>query len=262
MDMLTQPIANDAVMDVFASLDPATIAILLDVDGTLIEIGPSPFEVKISDELRTSLQGLLELTEGALALVSGRPIADLDRLFTPLRLPAIGGHGAELRSRGAEVITSASTLPADLRRRLAQAALLEPAIVVEDKGYSLALHFRNAPQHEGWLLRQIAARCAEFPGEAIEVLPGKAMFEVKRPAVNKGESVHRLMQCPPFVGRMPVFIGDDVTDESVFQVLPDLGGMGFSVTRQFPGLTGIFESPAHVRQALQRLAANGRTERP
>ena len=105
MDMLTQPIANDAVMDVFASLDPATIAILLDVDGTLIEIGPSPFEVKISDELRVSLRGLLELTEGALALVSGRPIADLDRLFTPLRLPAIGGHGAELRARGAEVIT-------------------------------------------------------------------------------------------------------------------------------------------------------------
>jgi trehalose 6-phosphate phosphatase len=256
MDMLTQPITNDAAMEVFASLPQATIAILLDVDGTLLDIGPSPFEVQITADLKTSLQRLLDLTGGALALVSGRPIADLDRLFMPLKLPVIGGHGAELRAHGSEVVTSAPSLPQALRRKLAQAKMHDPAIVVEDKGYSLALHFRNAPQHEGWLLRHIAACCAAFPNEATEVLPGKSMFEVKRPAVNKGESVRRLMRISPFAGRMPVFIGDDVTDESVFQVLPDLGGIGFSVTRLFPGLAGTFESPAHVRQALQKLAAS------
>jgi trehalose 6-phosphate phosphatase len=252
--MVTQPIANDAAMGIFAGLDPKAVAILLDVDGTMIEIGPSPFAVHISDGLRASLTRLFDLTGGALALVSGRPIRDLDMLFAPLKLPAIGGHGAEMRVQGEKVITSVQSLPQNLRLQLAQAAALDSAIEVEDKGYSLALHYRQAPQHEESLLRQIAARLAAFPGEATEVLPGKAMFEVKRPAVNKGESVRQLMKLPPFAGRLPVFIGDDVTDESVFEVLPDLGGKGFSVTRQFEGLTGVFESPAQVRSALQRLA--------
>ena len=87
MNMLTQPIANDLATDFFTSLDPKAVALLLDVDGTLIDIGPSPFEVDVSDELRGSLQRVFELTEGALALVSGRPIADLDLLLAPLKLP-------------------------------------------------------------------------------------------------------------------------------------------------------------------------------
>jgi trehalose 6-phosphate phosphatase len=258
--MPTQLLANDVAMDIFTGLDPKKIAILLDVDGTLIEIGPSPFEVYIADDLRASLARLFGLTSGALALVSGRPIRDLDMLFAPLKLPVVGGHGAEMRVCGETVVTSAQSLSPELRRQLAQVAMLDPGIEVEDKGYSLALHYRKAPQHEEWLLHQIAAKCAAFPGEATEVLPGKAMFEVKRPAVNKGESVRRLMKLAPFAGRMPVFIGDDVTDESAFEVLPDLGGMGFSVTRQFPGLVGIFESPEQVRGALQQLSAGGQAQ--
>jgi trehalose 6-phosphate phosphatase len=88
------------------------------------------------------------------------------------------------------------------------------------------------------------------------VLPGKAVLEVKRPNVNKGDGVRELMRHPPFAGRMPVFIGDDVTDESVFAVLPGLGGKGFSVGRHFAGLAGIFDSPMDVRRALQRLASS------
>ena len=86
-------------MDVFAKLDLKTIALLLDVDGTIIDIGPSPSEVHVSDALLRSLKRLFDLTGGAVALVSGRPIADLDRLFSPLRLPSVGGHGAEMRLR-------------------------------------------------------------------------------------------------------------------------------------------------------------------
>ena len=107
----------------------------------------------------------------------------------------------------------------------------------------------------------IAAGRAAFPAEATEVLPGKAMFEVKRPGVSKGDAVRELMAHPPFAGRVPVFIGDDITDESVFAVLPEMGGKGFSVGRYFPGLAGTFESPLQVRRALQRLAANGRVRR-
>jgi trehalose-phosphatase len=252
--MVTLPIANDAATDIFAELDAKSIALLLDVDGTLIDIAPSPNEVHVADDLRDSLARLSRLTGGALALVSGRPIVDLDVLFAPFKLPAVGGHGAELRVR--EVISSAAPLPQDLRRHLAEAATPGSSIIVEDKGYSLALHYRNGPQHEDRLRQHIAAGRAAFPGEATEVLPGKAVLEVKRPNVNKGDGVRELMRHPPFAGRMPVFIGDDVTDESVFAVLPGLGGKGFSVGRHFAGLAGIFDSPMDVRRALQRLASS------
>jgi trehalose 6-phosphate phosphatase len=185
--------------------------------------------------------------------VSGRPIKDLDILFKPLKLPAIGGHGAELRLH--QTIHSVAPLLSDsLRAQLSAAAALRPGIVIEDKGYSVALHYRKVPQHENWLMRHIASVSKAHADEATEVLPGKLMFEVKRPAVNKGESVRHLMKMEPFRGRCPIFIGDDVTDESVFEVMPDLGGLAFSVTRNVEGLAGIFDSPAQVRQALYRLA--------
>jgi trehalose 6-phosphate phosphatase len=260
--MATQLIANDEASDIFAGLDAKSIALLLDVDGTLVDIGPSPNDVHIASDLPDSLVRLSQATGGALALVSGRPIADLDALFAPLNLPAVGGHGAELRARGRDVVSSVAPLSAGLRRHLAEAATPGSGIVVEDKGYSLALHYRQAPQHEDRLRSHIAAGRAAYPGEATEVLPGKAMLEVKRPNVSKGEGVRDLMRRPPFAGRMPVFIGDDVTDESVFAVLDELGGKGFSVGRHFAGLSGIFDSPLDVRRALKRLAAKQPARRP
>jgi trehalose 6-phosphate phosphatase len=259
--MVTEPIANGAASDIFAGLDAKSIALLLDVDGTLIDIGPAPHDVRIADDLPDSLARLSRATGGALALVSGRPIADLDALFAPLKLPAVGGHGAELRVRGEDVARSAPPLSPDLRRRLAEAAAPGSGIIVEDKGYSLALHYRQALQQEGRLRSHIAAGRAAYPGEATEVLPGKAMLEVKRPNVSKGEGVRDLMSRPPFAGRMPVFIGDDVTDESVFAMLAELGGKGFSVGRHFAGLAGIFDSPLDVRRALQRLAVKEQARR-
>ncbi|MBI4365659.1 MAG: trehalose-phosphatase, partial [Deltaproteobacteria bacterium] len=206
-------------------------------------------------DLRASLLRLLQLTDGAMALVSGRPIVDLDHLFTPLKLPAIGGHGAEMRMRGDDVTPAATALSQDLRRHLAEATMLDPGIVIEDKGYSLALHYRLAPRCAERLRKHVAACRAAFSSEPTELLLGKAMFEVKRPGINKGDAVRNLMTLAPFAGRMPVFIGDDVTDETVFEVLPSLGGKAFSVTHYFPGLSGTFRSPAQVRNALQRLAA-------
>jgi trehalose 6-phosphate phosphatase len=252
--MVLQSLANGTAMDIFATLDPQAIALLLDVDGTLIDIGPSPAEVHVSGELRDLIARLSRITGGALALVSGRPIADLDRMFAPLELPAIGGHGAEMRLRAGEITKGANPLPQGLRRQLAGNAKPGSGILAEDKGYSLALHYRNAPQAADRLRAAIDAGRAAFPGEATEVQSGKFMFEVKRPGVNKGRAVRALMREPPFAGRQPVFVGDDVTDESVFALLPDLKGLSFSVGRQFDGLAGIFDSPSQVRHALQRLA--------
>ena len=252
--MTTRPGANDTATDIFAALDAKSIALLLDVDGTLIDFGPAPQEVHVPDKLKHSLSRLLRVTDGALALVSGRPIVDLDRLFAPLKLPAIGGHGAEMRVNGTEVINLVTSLPQDLRRHLADAGTAGSGIVVEDKGYSLALHYRKAPEHENRLRAHIAASRAAFPDETTEVLQGKAVLEVKRPTVSKGDGVRELMRHLPFAGRTPVFIGDDVTDESVFAALLELGGKGFSVGRHFDGATAIFGSPMDVRRALERLA--------
>jgi trehalose 6-phosphate phosphatase len=245
--------ASDAATVMFARLDTNTIALLLDVDGTVIDLGPTPYEVHVPQTLCDALSRLLARTGGALALVSGRPIADLDRLFSPLKLPAVGGHGAETRLANEHI--SAKPLPETLRRQLADAGKIDPGIVVEDKGYSLALHYRKAPQREEDVRRHIAEARSAFAGEAIEVLSGKAMFEVKRPGISKGEAVRALMSHAPFKGRQPVFVGDDVTDESVFAMLPEFGGIGFSVQRQFAQVSGIFQSPEQVRQALTTLAS-------
>jgi len=246
--------ANHAALTAFTRLDLRQIALLLDVDGTLVDIAPTPHEVHVSEDLCRSLARLSELTDGALALVSGRPIADLDKLFAPLKLAAIGGHGAEMRLPDGKRVSSVTPLPPALRRRLGEVAAPGSGTLIEDKTYSVALHYRKAPQQEARLREHIAAVRAEFPGEALEVLPGKAMFEIKRPGVDKGAAVRALMTHAPFAGRRPVFIGDDVTDESVFAILSALGGVGFSVHRHFEGLAGIFDSPEDVRCALRELA--------
>jgi trehalose 6-phosphate phosphatase len=254
MTTMSPHIAKDAAIETFVSLDLGSVALLFDVDGTLVEIGPSPFAVHVPADLLGSLRRLAELTGGALALVSGRPIADLDHLFAPLKLSAVGGHGAELRL-GADANRSAPRrLSAKFRLRLAEAAKFDPGILIEDKGFSLALHYRKAPHSAERIRKHIAACRAAFAGEPTELLLGKALFEVKLPGIDKGVAVRELMAHAPFAGRTPVFIGDDITDEAVFKVMPALGGKSFSVTRHFPGLCGIFESPGQVVGALRQLA--------
>jgi len=254
---VTRSVANDSGIDTFAGLDPRSVALLFDVDGTLIDIGPSPFEVDVPGALKHSLAALYESTGGALALVSGRPIRDLDTLFAPLRLPAIGGHGAETRFVEDAPVARIPDLPEALRRQLIDAISPGSGLEYEDKGYSVALHYRKAPKEAERLRRLLAAVRAAFPAEATELLLGKAMFELKRPGINKGDAVRALMTRLPFAGRMPVFLGDDVTDESVFEILPEIGGIGFGVGRHFPRLAGTFSSPADVRRALQQLAHVG-----
>jgi len=247
--------ANAAAVSAFTALDAGSIALLLDVDGTLIDIGPSPFEVDVSQTLKQSLARLMDLTGGALALVSGRPIRDLDRLLRAIG--ASGGRGSMARRcvlAKARVVSRVADLPVALRQRLIGAIDPRLGLEFEDKGYSVALHYRKAPEHEERLRAHVVAARAAFPAEDTEVLPGKMMIEVKRPGIDKGAGIRELMRHRPFAGRMPVFIGDDVTDEAAFAAMPALGGLGFSVSRVFDGLSGIFSAPAEVRRALQALA--------
>jgi trehalose 6-phosphate phosphatase len=268
-EIIADEAANIAAMNIFTRLDPARIALLFDVDGTLIDIARSPFEVDVPDALKASLKRLYELTDGALALISGRPIRDLDTLFAPLILPAVGGHGAEMRVSADSEVSRIADLPEAMRHQLVDAAKPGCGLEFEDKGYSVALHYRNAPSHEQRLAAHVEAVRAAFPDEDTEVLPGKAMFEVKRPGIDKGNGLRAVMRHKPFAGRQPVFVGDDVTDAAAFAVLAEFGGkeggmdgdkgrgLGFGVGRHFPGVAGVFSSPAQVRDALRRLAGFG-----
>jgi trehalose 6-phosphate phosphatase len=232
--------------------DVNTIAVLLDVDGTLIELAPTPQEVRVPASLKHVLSRLRDSVGGALALVSGRPLADLDHLFEPLRLPMVGGHGAENRmTAGGPVDRSrVREMDPELRRRLSAIAAATPGVLAEDKGYSMALHYRLAPQAEKFVCDEIKRVTSEMPHVPIEILPGKSMFEVKPPAFNKGIAVREMMRSEPFKGRRPIFIGDDVTDESVFKVVPEFDGLAYSVGRKFPNTHGYFATPREVRHWL------------
>jgi trehalose 6-phosphate phosphatase len=233
-------------------------AILLDIDGTLLDLAPSPRQVWVPPGLRRTLSQLSDRTSGAVALVSGRRLSEIDLIFAPLQLTAIGGHGAEMRvSPDAEPMTRATSLSPVLKRKLASINELGRGILIEDKGYSLALHYRLAPDKEAIIRAAVEAICAEAPPGTVEILPGKLVFEVKPAGINKGNAVCELMSYPPFAGRNPIFIGDDTTDEPVFGIISQFGGLGFSVGRIVAETNGHFEKPESVRAWLTRIAADG-----
>lgn len=238
------------------ALDFGSTAILLDIDGTLLDLAATPAGVLVPSSLQATLTTLWKWTGGALALISGRPLKDIDRIFAPLELPAVGGHGAEIR---ASMKTSpkkrAQVLLLDERVRRPLLGLSRKGVLIEDKGYSMAVHYRLAPELGPELRRQVALIASSFSDARYEVLPGKFVIEVKPTAFNKGTAVLQLMELPPFAGRRPLFIGDDVTDEAVFAILPDVHGTGFSVGRMIAGATGVFATPADVRAWLARMAA-------
>jgi trehalose 6-phosphate phosphatase len=253
MDIAVPPLVSDL----------GQCAILLDIDGTILDIAPSPGQVLVPAGLRRTLSRLAELTGGAVALVSGRTVNDIDLIFSPLQLPTIGVHGAEIRtSADARVQTRVAPLSSVLKRKLATIAELGPGILVEDKGYSLALHYRMAPEKGPAVLVAITKVCASVPEEAVEILPGKSVVDVKPAGINKGDAVCALMQHPPFKGRRPIFIGDDTTDVPVFGVIPKFCGRAYSVGGIVAEVDGHFATPEAVRAWLAQIAAGelGATE--
>ena len=230
-------------------------ALLLDIDGTLLDLAPTPREVWVPPDLANTLSRLLMRTSGALALISGRSLNDIDLIFAPEQFPAVGGHGAEMRlSTDSEAVaTHAPPMDKELKRRLAAIAKLSPGILLEDKGYSLVLHYRLAPHAEKAIYEAVSLIRADLPSAEIEVLPGKCVCEIKHSGFNKASGVVELMTHEPFRGRRPIFIGDDVTDESVFAIMPDFGGLAFSVGRRAHGVAGHFDEPRDVREWLAHL---------
>ncbi len=212
-----------------ATLD-ASWALFLDVDGTLLDIADEPQAVIVPDGLVADMARLSGLLGGALALVSGRPVAELDRLFQPLVLAAAGQHGAELRlDPGAPILAHRidPVLPA-LAPRVREVAAVWPNVEVEEKGAAIAVHFRRAPEAELQLTRALGA-LVEAAGGGIELLEGKMVRELRDRRHTKGSAVGTFMALSPFTGRRPVFIGDDVTDEDGFRAAEAAGGIALAV---------------------------------
>jgi trehalose 6-phosphate phosphatase len=243
------------------AINPEHDAILLDVDGTLVDIAQSPESVHVPLELCRSLASLVDLTGGALALVSGRTMSSIDALFAPLRTAAIGCHGAQMRiDANAAIEVRVPPLSREIRAAFADIAVLEPRIRVEDKIFSVAFHYRNTRDLEETLGALLHARIAPFERE-YAVMRGKAVFEIKPRFCTKGEAVRDLMRRTPFAGRRPVFFGDDTTDEYAFAALGEFGGVGVSVGRSMADAECYLASPGDVRQLLAVLANDGEEEK-
>jgi trehalose 6-phosphate phosphatase len=217
------------MLPVPARLTGGSWAFFLDVDGTLLDLADAPDLVHVDARLLRLLESLGRASDGAVALVSGRSIADLDRLFSPLLLPAAGLHGAERRdARG-----QCHQRPADPRLRqvkttLASWSASRPGTLVEDKGGAVALHYRLAPGLEDDARELVENVAAGLAGDYV-VQVGKRVVEVKPAGVSKATAILEFLREPPFAGRRPVFVGDDVTDEDGFLAVRGRQGVAICV---------------------------------
>lgn len=207
--------------------DWRTHALFLDFDGTLAPIVDRPVDAAIAPATREAVARLQTLTEGALALLSGRGLDDLDALIAPLRPPAAGSHGMEIRAPSGALrraTDAAGPLAAATERVAAYAA--ESGLKIERKAGAVTLHYRDAPEREA-AVRALIEEVAQ--GEGLRAMHGLMVSEATLPGVDKGAALASFMAEPPFAGRIPVAIGDDTTDEDAFRAAQGMGGFGVRI---------------------------------
>ncbi len=229
-------------------------ALFLDLDGTLIEIAQTPDGVIVPDGLAGELGRLVQVLQGALAIITGRPIGDVDRLLAPLVPVAAGIHGAELRAlQHGEVVSRAGPIDDEIVQAFHRLAANYPGILVEPKGVSVALHYRQAPALAEDLQREIERVLRDGPGHLM-VVEGRFVFEILPRNASKGSALETIMELPAFVGRRPIIIGDDLPDEPAIEAAIRLGGMGLKVAGEhFSSEEADFTGPADVRNWLKAL---------
>jgi trehalose 6-phosphate phosphatase len=240
----------------------AQAALFIDVDGTLLELAQRPELVVVPPGLPALLQSLGRERGGALALVSGRRLADLDRLFAPWRGAAAGLHGVERRrADGSHVpggsgpgdIAAAAALDR-LRPELILAARRWPGVWLEDKGRTLALHYRDAPENSVEI-GDIAAALMRGTGDCLRLIAGNMVVELQPRHYGKGGAIAAFMAEPPFRGRVPVFLGDDTTDEDGFAEINRRGGVSIRVGAPAASTAASFMLPS-VAAVLAWLSGN------
>ena len=233
-------------------------ALFLDVDGTLLELAEHPDKVVVPEGLVSLLERLKKSLSGALALISGRSLASLEVLLGETGLDAAGCHGAELRIAGAvKVLAGADTLVPRIAERLARRADAIPLALVEVKPHSIAFHYRP-PALDARQARRLAEQALADDGGRFRLLEGKNVVEILPSAAGKGRAIAYFLDCPPYAGRIPVFIGDDVTDEEGFREINRRDGLSIRVGAD--GETAARYRAADVAQAtawLDRLVGAG-----
>jgi trehalose 6-phosphate phosphatase len=237
---------------------PSPAAYFLDLDGTLLEIVDRPFDVRVETELRETIAALAQHTGGAFAIITGRSVADVDALFPGLHLATAGQHGLERRTAqgGWQQHALHSHGLQQARHRLHTLVTRHPALLLEDKGLSLAVHYRAAPALAGYVHRVVRGLQLQL-GDDFCVQAGKRVIELKPCGRDKGDAVRDFMQEVPFRGRIPVFIGDDVTDEFAFAVVNELGGVSVKVGGGRTIAQWRMPDVTTVRQWLARAVATG-----
>lgn len=205
-------------------------AYFFDIDGTLVDIADSPAGVRPDRDLLQLIERVYRTAGGAVALISGRSLADIDTLFPDISLPAAGQHGIERRDAAGRISRHAfpSQQLEQMHNRLAEATAQRPGLLLEHKGLSLALHYRRAPQLGGFAHRLVRSLLA-YTGAQYCVQTGKRVVEMKPAGKDKGAAVLEFMREAPFRGRTPVFVGDDVTDEYGFATVNRLHGYSVKV---------------------------------
>lgn len=220
-------------------------ALFLDFDGTLVDIAPSPHLIEVPRDLPALLMRLQIFLGGAIAIVSGRPLSDLMSYLAPADLDIVAEHGAVIKRRGGAAHPPQAAWPESWEERLSRFLAAHPNTEVERKAYSIALHFRQAPEAEHDALNLLRLFASEGAG-GFEILPAKMAFELKLTTMSKGKAITELMSEEPFRQRVPVFAGDDVTDEDGFIAVKAMGGVALRVDDDFGG------EPRRVRSWLTR----------
>ena len=228
--------------------------LFLDVDGTLVDLAPQPRAVRVDAELKDLLGQVAMRLDGAVALVSGRSIAELDALFAPLRLPVAGLHGLERRNAAGVLVQEAPARDPRLdeaRNALWQFVSANPGLLLEDKGRTLAVHYRRAPDLAPEVEYAMSAVAASL-GSGFHLQEGALVMEVKPVSRNKATAIDEFLAEPPFAGRRPVFIGDDITDRDGFLAVAQHQGLAIAVGDRVAA-TCQLRNPAAVHHWLRKL---------
>ena len=211
------------------NFEPSNLALFLDVDGTLLDIEDHPADVYADQALIALLERLSKGLDGALSLISGRSVVDIDRIFAPARFAAAGGHGAELRLHPDDPVSSAKwSLPSSILERMREFAASSPGLLLEEKRGGISLHYRRAPELEEQCTKFVQSLLPEIEQD-FRLIAGKMVFEFAPKQHHKGAAISEMMQREPFTRRRAVFVGDDVTDEDGFRAVNGLGGITIRV---------------------------------